>query len=161
VQRSVYLESSIISYLAARPSRDVVTLALQALTREWWQLQRRSYRLVTSGVVLDEIKSGDPDAASRRVELLKTVPLLDVSLVAIELGKRLVQEVPLPVRAGVDALHVAIAAFHGIDFLLTWNSRHIANATFRPRVEEVCRDAGYEPPVLCTPDELMEGAENA
>ena len=80
MQRSVYLESSIISYLAARPSRDVITLALQALTREWWQLHRHSYRLVTSEVVLGEIKAGDPDAASRRLELLEAVPLLDVSL---------------------------------------------------------------------------------
>lgn len=161
MQPSVYLESSIISYLTARPSRDVITLALQALTREWWEAQRRNFRLVTSQVALDEIRAGDPAAANRREALLEGIPLIDVSPEAIQLGQRLVKLVPLPARAGVDALHVATAACHGIDFLLTWNSRHIANAALRPQVERTCREAGYEPPVLCTPDELMEGARDA
>lgn len=161
MQPSVYVESSIISYLAARPSRDVITLALQALTHEWWEVQRRNFRLVTSQVALDEIRAGDPEAATRREAWLEGIPLVDVSPEAIELGQRLVELVPLPARAGVDALHVATAACHGIEFLLTWNSRHIANAALRPRVEKTCREAGYEPPVLCTPDELMEGAQNA
>ena len=156
-QISVYIESSIVSYLAAWPSRDVIALARQQLTHEWWVLRRPAFRLFISQLVLDEIGAGDQEAAARRLQLVREVPLLAVTKSAIGLAKRIQEVARLPEQAGADALHIALAASHGMDYLLTWNSKHIANAEYRPAVERACRLAGLEPPVLCTPDELMGG----
>lgn len=151
----VYIESSIFSYLAARPSRDLLALALQQFTRDWWERRAESFRRVTSELVVREVSAGNPGAARLRLVLLEGIPLLDVSPAAIELAARLARESGLPSKAAADALHIAVAAVHGVEYLLTWNSKHIANAEFRPRVERSCRAAGFEPPVLCTPDQLM------
>jgi len=153
------VETSIISYLAARPSRDLITAARQQVTHTWWRERRPEFDLYVSQVVLDEAAAGDPQAAERRAELLAQLPLLDVTPEVAELAAALIEQVPLPPRAGADAAHIAVAAYYGIDFLLTWNSAHIANAALRPRIEQVCRQSGFRPPVLCTPDELM-GEDN-
>lgn len=156
----LYLESSIISYQAARPSRDLITLARQRLTHDWWDNRRQDFHLYISQIVLDEIEAGDKDAADRRIAIVRGVALLGVSPGVIDLAKSILKSAGLPQQAGADALHIAIAAFHGMDYLLTWNSKHIANAEYRHRVEHTCRRAGFEPPVLCTPDELMGGDPN-
>lgn len=153
----VYLETSIISYLAARPSRDLVTAARQQLTHEWWTRRRSAFEICVSELVIAEAAAGDLDAAERRARLIRDIPLLSIPDEAVNLATRLVGATGLPERAAADALHISIAAYHGIDYLLTWNSTHIANAEFRPKVERACRDHGFEPPVLCTPDELMGG----
>jgi predicted nucleic acid-binding protein len=158
--RSVYAETSIISYLAARPSRDLIVAARQQVTHAWWRDRRPVFDLYISQIVLDEVRGGDSEAAERRVALLAGLPVLDITPEVAGLAAALIARVPLPPRAGADAVHIAVAAYHGIDFLLTWNSAHIANAELRPRVEQVCRESGYQPPVLCTPDELM-GEGNA
>ena len=156
---SGYVETSIISYLAARPSRDLIVAARQQLTHTWWRERRPLFDLYVSQVVLDEILAGDPDAAERRAVLASGIPLLDITPEVADLAAALIQRVPLPITAGADAAHIAAAACHGIEFLLTWNSTHIANAELRPRVERVCRESGYPAPVLCTPDELMGGED--
>ena len=148
-----YVETSIVSYLAARPSRDIVLAAHQAVTREWWA-SRGDYELYTSQFVLDEAAAGDVKAAKERLSALDEAVLLDVTDDAIGLAEHLVRGGGLPAKARVDALHVAMAAVHGMDFLLTWNCTHIANATLRGRIENICRVAGFEPPVICTPLEL-------
>jgi hypothetical protein len=153
VKRRVYVETTIVSYLASRPSRDVVVAGRQQITHRWWEVRRSDFDLVVSQVVLDEIRAGDPEAAGRRLELVVGVPLLDVTP---EVAAQLIARVPLPAQAAADAAHMAVAACHGVDFVLTWNVAHIANAILRRRVENVCRAAGYDAPVLCTPDELME-----
>jgi predicted nucleic acid-binding protein len=155
--RRAYLETSVISYLAARPSRDLVVAARQQLTHEWWRRRRPDFELYVSELVLAEVAAGDPEVAERRIEILAGLPSLTVTKEATDLGRFLVQSVGLPAKARADALHIALAACHGIEYLLTWNSTHIANAELRPRVEAACRRRGYEPPVLCTPDELMGG----
>lgn len=157
---SVYVETSIVSYLAARPSRDLIVAARQQVTHIWWRERRPTFALFVSQVVLDEIRGGDPDAAERRAALVADLPVLDITPEVAELAAALIQGVPLPLRAGADAAHIAAAAYHRIGFLMTWNSTHIANAELRPRVEQVCRDNGYPPPVLCTPDELMGGSDD-
>ena len=157
MRRGVYVETSIISYLAARPSRDLITAAHQQVTHTWWQERRPEFDLYASQVVLDEAAAGDPEAATRRAGLLAELPLLDITAEVAELAAALIERVPLPARAGADAAHIAIAAYHRIDFLLTWNSAHIANAEMRPRIEQVCRESGFPAPALCTPDELMGG----
>ena len=157
---SVYVETSIISYLAARPSRDLIVAARQQLTHTWWRDRRPMFDLYVSQVVLDEILAGDPDAAERRAALVAGIPMLDIVPEVADLAAALIQRVPLPTTAGADAAHIATAAYHRIDFLMTWNSTHIANAELRPRVERVCRESGHPAPVLCTPDELMGGSDD-
>jgi hypothetical protein len=152
---TVYVETSIISYLAAHPSRDLVTAARQQITHTWWRERRPDFMVFASQVVLDEAAAGDPHAAGRRMQLLEGMPLLDLTPEVADLAAALIMRLPLPQRAGADAAHIAVAARHGVNFLLTWNCAHIANAELRPRIERICREQGYSVPVLCTPDELM------
>jgi predicted nucleic acid-binding protein len=152
---SVYLETSIISYLAARPSRDLVTAARQQVTHQWWVTRRASFELLVSELVHSECQRGDLDAAERRAAILTGISLLDITPLAERLAASILVQARLPARAKADALHIAIAASQGIQYLMTWNSAHIANAERRPLVEKTCRGAGLVPPVLCTPDELL------
>jgi len=151
----VYLETTIPSYLTAWPSRDLVRAAHQQITRDWWDKRRMEFELYISQVVLRECQAGAASAAAERLQVLQDLPLLAQTEEATRLAQALVKWVPLPERAAVDALHVAIAAVHGMDYLLTWNCTHIANATLRDPIESVCRGNGYEPPAICTPDELL------
>lgn len=151
----VYLETSVISYLAGRPSRDLFVAAHQQLTQAWWQAERSRFSLCASPLVLREASQGDTIAAAARLRWLEGIPLIAVTKEAERLAERLLQDAALPPKAAADALHIAIAACHRIEFLMTWNCTHIANATKRPLIERVCRNFGVEPPILCTPEELM------
>lgn len=151
----VYLETSVVSYLMALPSRDIVRAAHQQLTRDWWAI-RGQFDLFTSQVVLDEAMRGDPDAAARRLAALQGVALLDVTDQAEKIAARFLAGGVMPAKAAVDALHVAIAVVHGMSYLLTWNCSHIANASIRGKIEATCRAAGLQPPLICTPEELLE-----
>jgi hypothetical protein len=130
--------------------------ANQEATRSWWDTSRPNFDLFVSQVVVDEASSGDIEAARRRLTMIDGLPELDVSDEVEALAGHLLAGAALPEKAKVDALHIAVAAVHGMDYLLTWNCKHIANATKRPLIEAICRAAGYEPPVICTPLELME-----
>ncbi len=155
MKKSVYLETTIPSYLTAWRSPDLIMAANQEATREWWEVARGRFEVFSSAITAQEAAGGDPAAARRRLDALDSIPDLEVSSAAEALAQRLLTEaVPSAPRA--DALHIAVAAVHGMDFLLTWNCAHIANAAFRPKIEAVCRAAGFEPPVICTPPELME-----
>ncbi|NJL27346.1 MAG: type II toxin-antitoxin system VapC family toxin [Thermoanaerobaculia bacterium] len=151
----VYLETTIVSYLTARPSRDIVRAAEQEVTREWWK-SREIFDLYVSELVIDEAAAGDPEAAAQRLEALRGLPMLGMTRDAESLGRDLVRQAALPAKAAIDALHIALAAVHGMNYLLTWNCTHIANATMRGKIEKVCRAAGFEPSVICTPMELIE-----
>jgi predicted nucleic acid-binding protein len=151
----VYIETTIVSYLTARPSRDLVLAAEQEITREWWG-GRLVYDLFISQLVLDEAGAGNADAAALRLNVLGEAVLLDTTEDAISLGRYLLEAGGLPVKAAADALHIAIAAVHGLDYLLTWNCTHIANARKRGKIDSLCRAAGYDPPIICTPLELEE-----
>lgn len=150
-----YLETTIVSYLTAWPSRDIVMAANQQMTHEWWANRRNAFDLFVSQAVIVESNAGDPDASRRRWDVLKHFPLLDISDEVETLAAALMTDVPLPPKAQTDALHIAVAAVHGMNYLLTWNCAHIANATLRAPIELICRSAGYEPPVICTPQEMM------
>ena len=152
----MYIETTIISYLTARPSKDLVQRAHQRLTRKWWQTHRSEFELYVSPLVLQEATAGDAVRARRRLAALEGLRVLGPTEDAIHLARTLVNRRPIPKKAEVDALHIAIAAVHGIEYLLTWNCTHIANARMRSEIEAVCRVESYEPPVLCTPEELME-----
>ena len=153
--KRVYIETSLISYLTARPSWDVVVAARQQITLEWWERRRRDFKLVTSELVLDEAGRGDPDEAPKRLALLEDMVLLQVTAEAEELAGAIIAEGVLPDRAFADALHIAVATVHEVDYLVTWNCAHIANAEILPRVGEICSSLGFRLPVVCTPDELM------
>ncbi len=155
MQPKVYIETTILSYLTGLPSRDLIISAHQQIIREWWQGRIR-FDLYVSQIVVQEACGGDPEAAVLHRQALKEIHVLELSTEARTLAKQLVARVPLPERAAVDALHIAIAVVNGMDFLLTWNCTHIANAAMRQRIESVCRSMGYEPPIICTPEELME-----
>jgi len=155
MKHQVYLETTIPSYLTSWLSRDLVIAAHQQITREWWQ-NRNRFDLFISQVVMREVSGGDSQMAAKRREILENVSVLEVTKEAIELAQKLVDRGPIPEKAAVDALHIAIAVVNGMDYLLTWNCSHIANASMRTKIDHVCRSSGYEPPVICTPEELME-----
>ena len=152
----IYLETTIPSYLAAWPSRDLVTAAHQQITCEWWQVRRSQFELYVSQIVIQEVSAGDSNAAEQRLAAIADIALLDVDEHVAALAENLMVQVPLPARAQVDALHIAVAVVNGMDYLLIWNCTHIANAALREAIRSVCRSMGYEPPVICTPEELME-----
>ncbi|QYK46895.1 MAG: type II toxin-antitoxin system VapC family toxin [Phycisphaeraceae bacterium] len=148
---TVYLETSVVSYVAARPSRDIVVAAQQQLTHEWWNTRRSDFELVIS----DEASAGDPDAAARRLKFLSGLRVLRPTDADASLAQALVARLSLPRRAAIDALHIAIAAANNVQYLLTWNCSHIANAVHRPGIQSVCVESGLSPPLICTPQELM------
>jgi hypothetical protein len=152
----VYIETTFVSYLTARPSRDVVFAGHQQVSQEWWDTQRTNYELCISQLVLGEAGAGDPQAAQERLEVLKNMTLLETTLEALALAKELIGAGALPEKAADDALHIAIAATNGVPFLLTWNCRHLANATMRPLIDAVCAAKDLKAPIICTPEELLE-----
>jgi len=151
-----YIETSVVGYLTAWPSRDIVIAGHQQITRQWWATAADRFELVASQLVIDEASAGDAEAARDRLAALSSVTLLDATDEARQLAEELVAANAIPERKAEDAAHIAIAVTNGVDFLVTWNCRHIANAAMRSEIERVCRRAGYEPTIICTPDELME-----
>lgn len=152
----VYLETTVVSYLTARLSRDLIVAGHQQITHEWWDRRRGDYKLCISQLVLKEAGVGDAQAAQKRLDVLKSMILLEMSDKALELAKGLIRQGALPPKAAEDALHIAIAAMNGIPYLLTWNCRHLANATMRSLIESVCAEYGVKAPIICTPEELLE-----
>ena len=150
---TVYLETTIVSYLTARRSRDVVLAAHQALTRDWWR-GRTAYQLRVSQLVIDEAAVGDPLLRARRLRALQGISVLPLTDAATRLARELVRKGALPEKATVDAFHIGVAAAHEVAYLLTWNCKHLANATMRSTIEAVCRSEGLSPPIICTPEEL-------
>ena len=152
---TVYLETTIPSYLTGRPSRDKVISGNQEATRRWWNQDRANFSLYVSEVVLMEAADGDPLLARARMNALTDIPLLPLTGAAEKLALSLRKRLAMPDKAAVDALHVALAAVYGLSFLLTWNCRHINNPFQLPKIEAACRAAGYPPPVICTPFDLL------
>jgi hypothetical protein len=154
----IYIETTIPSYLTSRTSRDLVTAGHQQLTHHWWDRDRANYEMYVSQFVLDEC-GGDPAMAEKRLNLMVGIAVLDIPDGATLLAKRLVKGGPLPAKAETDALHISIAAANAMDYLVTWNMKHIANAAMKREIDQKCREAGFEPPVICTPEELL-GEDN-
>ena len=151
----VYIETTIPSYLTAWPSRDLVTAAHQQVTREWWETRRNDFDLFVSAIVIEEARAGDERAAARRLEAVEDLPLLELTGEVTGFSEKLIELHMIPEEKAEDALHVAVAVVHGMDYLLTWNLSHIANAEVRNKIERACRFMGYEPPIICTPEELL------
>ncbi|MBI4024904.1 MAG: type II toxin-antitoxin system VapC family toxin [Verrucomicrobia bacterium] len=154
---TVYLETTIISYLIAKPSRDLIVAAHQQITREWWHIRRPLFACCISQVVLDEAALGDKEQARQRLTTLANLHKLPATEAAEKLAATLVEDGALPAVAARDAAHLAIAAAAGTSYLLTWNCRHLANAQILKKAEEVCKKEGFTIPFVCTPEELMGG----
>ena len=152
---SVYLETTIPSYLTAWRSPELSMAAKQQTTRQWGDERREHFDLFISDAVLLEASGGDPDAARLRLEVLDGIPVLNPLTEADEIALALIDRLSLPDRALADAAHIAICIVHGMDYLLTWNCTHIANATYQPMINDVCDDFGFSTLVICTPDQLM------
>jgi len=151
----IYIESTIPSYVVARPARDLLQAARQQLTRDWWDLKREHHELFTSQVVLDEITDGEAEMARQRLKLLRGVPLLELNAAANDLGREVLRSGLLPASADGDAAHIALATVHEMDILLTWNCRHIANVAVQQRLRRLVEQSGYTLPSLATPEEFM------
>jgi len=151
----LYLETTIPSYLTSWPSRDLIIAGHQQITREWWKKRKRAFDLYISQLVVDEAKAGNDEAARERLKAISGLPLLDITKEVESLAIRLLTSGVVPVKASTDAAHIAIATVHGIDYLMTWNCVHLANATITKTVAKICREEGFECPVICTPEELL------
>lgn len=156
MKQKVYIETTIVSYLAARLSNNTIIAGRQVLTQEWWYQCSHSFDLVVSELVFQEAGEGDPEVARRRIDYINDINSLLISEEAVILAEALVSEGVIPQQYGGDALHIAISAVNGIDFLLTWNCKHLANAIRRQQIETIIENKDYQCPVICTPAELME-----
>ena len=151
----VYIETTIVSYLTNRISHDLIVAAHQNSTQDWWMSRRDSFELYTSQLVIREASAGDPSAASRRIEALQGLPLLETTESARRMAGLFLRGGVVPETRAEDALHIALAIVHGMDYLLTWNCKHVANAEIRKALGDICRKQGYVLPDICTPEELM------
>jgi hypothetical protein len=156
MKERVYIETTFVSYLTARPSRDLIVAGHQQITHDWWETRRVDYELCVSQLVLQEAEDGDPQAAHERLDVLATMTMLEINEEAVELAEELVRAGALPAKAGNDALHIAVGAIHRVPYLLTWNCRHMANATMRSKIESACASKRFRAPIICTPEEMME-----
>ena len=154
--RRIYIETSVVSYLRSRPSNDVIKAACQHITTSWWAHGRLRATSYISPYVVEEASAGDPQAAAERLEALREITVLPITAEVLELAEFLLLGGGLPAKASIDALHIACAAYHQMDILLTWNCTHIANPTQLPIMRGLCAAKGYKMPELVTPFELME-----
>lgn len=155
MSETIYIETSIIGYLTVRPSNNLILMANVQATREWWDTRRIQFDLYISQTVLDEVAQGDAEIATKRLEILRDFPLLEVSEAVQNLAIQFLAKSNLPPKAADDALHIAAATVYGLDYLLTWNCKHIANAQIQKKLAQISLDLGYELPTICTPYELM------
>jgi hypothetical protein len=156
VDETVYVETTVVSYLTARPARDLIFAARQEITRRWWRTASERFDLFISPFVIREAQAGDSGAAERRLKAIEEIPFLIPNKDAVALAQRLIHRAAIPLKAAEDAMHVAMAATHGMDYLVTWNFTHIANATMRDKIAYVIESTGFHCPVVCTPEELDE-----
>ncbi|MCX7011041.1 MAG: type II toxin-antitoxin system VapC family toxin [Candidatus Sumerlaeota bacterium] len=153
----LYLETSIVSYYKARLSRDVLVLAHQQITMEFWERRLSRFALFISPIVLAEAGEGNPEAARARLEALRGFGVLPLTAEAERMASLYRSLAALPAKAYRDSLHIALASVHEMDYLATWNCSHIAGAETRRKVAEINKAEGVGQPMLCTPEELMEG----
>ncbi|NEP58807.1 MAG: type II toxin-antitoxin system VapC family toxin [Symploca sp. SIO2G7] len=155
MNETVYIETSFVGYLTARPNNNLIFMANLEITQRWWNTRRSQFILYISQVVLDEAAMGEPEMSAKRLEVLENLPILKLNEAVRDLGTQFLTKSNLPPKASDDAIHIAAATVHGLDYLLTWNCKHIANAQIQRKLAEVCLDFGYQLPVICTPYELM------
>ena len=157
MRAKIYLETTILSYLAARPSRDLLIAAHQQMTHQWWSARRNEFDLFVSELVLEECSMGDTVVAGRRLDLLQEIPILGADDRIAHLAGQILDggAIPPKAAAAADAVHIATATVYGCEFLLTWNCRHIANAELQRKLRRITADHGHDLPLIRAPEELM------
>lgn len=155
MSETVYIETSILGYLTARSTKNLILAANMEITRDWWELRWKNFIIYISEAVLEEITRGYTEIAARRLEIARDFPLLALNQAVQSLALQFLIRSNLPPKARVDAIHIAAATVHGMNYLLTWNCKHIANAQIQGKLAEIRTNFGYELPILCTPNELM------
>ncbi len=153
---TVYLETTVVSYLAARPSRDVAVASMQQITQQLWQDYSDKFTFVVSPIVITEVDEGDADAVKRRCKVISELTTLEVLPEADFLSQKLLDVGAIPQNFSIDAQHIAIATTHGVEYLLSWNQKHIVNEHKLEHIKQVCLESGFEPITICTPAELIE-----
>ncbi|HEY2411954.1 MAG TPA: type II toxin-antitoxin system VapC family toxin [Pirellulaceae bacterium] len=153
---TVYVETTVIGHLVGRILADPIVAGRQYATRQWWTTIEAKHRPYASQLVADECSAGDPSAAAERLHIVRSIEFLTLTSEAIQLTEQLMAGHAIPSSEPRDAAHVSLAAIHGIQYLVTWNFKHIANPSTRRIIESICLSAGYTPPTICTPDELLE-----
>lgn len=156
MKESLYLETTVVSYFVSNPSRDVIALAHQEITREWWQIAIKRFNIFISQVVIEEAALGDPEAAKKRLKELKKFPHLELNSKVEEIAQIYIEKLKIPKKSFRDAAHLAIASVHNIDYLVTWNCTHLANGEVIKKLMNINKFFGIYTPVICTPEELME-----
>ena len=156
MKRMVYLETSVVSYFTARPSPDLVTAARQVWTREWWDVAPQYWTLRISDLVLEEVSRGHASAAALRINALREIERLPITLEAETLAARLIDLHALPPTEPEDALHIAIATVSAAHYLVTWNFAHLVGPDAKLKLYDALRTCSYHPPLLTTPEELLE-----
>ena len=155
MSETVYIETSVLGYLTARSTKNLIIAGNIEVTRDWWELRRSAFTLYISQVVLSEAAQGDAEIAAQRLEAVRGLPLLEVTEAVEDLATQFMMRSNLPSKASDDAIHIALATVSGLNYLLTWNCKHIANAQIQRKLLSICSDCGYTLPIICTPYELM------
>lgn len=155
MSETVYIETSILGYLTARSTRNLILAANIEVTKEWWESRRSAFTLYISQVVLDEVAQGDSKIAANRLEILNGMPLVELNQSVRNLSAQFLSRSNLPPKASDDAVHIAAATVNRLDYLLTWNCKHIANAQIQRKLAQISLDFGYQLPIICTPYELL------
>ncbi len=153
---TVYIESTIISYLAAKPSRDLIVAAHQQITNEWWDTIKQQVECYISPFVIQEISAGDQEAAKRRLDLIEDLSILEVNKEIQNLAQKYFAALDIPEKSRLDAFHLALSVWHEIDYLLSWNCKHIVSGRIKKMLDKVNLELDLKIPILCTPEELME-----
>lgn len=156
MKESVYLETTVVSYYTSKPSRDIIVLAHQEVTRQWWPMATKRYSIFISAVVIEEARLGDEEAARRRLEELKDFPLLELNDEVEKMARVYMEKLKIPEKSFRDAAHLAVASVHNIDYLVTWNCTHLANGEVIKNLMKINKSRGIHIPIICTPEELME-----
>lgn len=156
MKESMYLETTVVSYYTSKPSRDIITIAHQKITRQWWPMAMKRFNVFISEVVIEEARLGDREAAKRRLEELKNFPHLELNNKVEKMAQVYMERLEVPEKSFRDAAHLAVAAVHNIDYLVTWNCAHIANGEVIKKLMKINKSFDMYTPIICTPEELME-----
>ena len=156
IKPRVYLEPTVISHLVARPSNDPILASWQRVSQQLWEDYADRFEFVISPVVRAEIQQGNVVAAQQRLEVVSQLTVLEVLPEANVLAQKLIDAGTVPRNSELDAQHIAIATAHGVDYLVSWNHKHIVNKNKREHINSICQEVGFQPTILCTPMELME-----
>lgn len=156
MKESIYLETTVVSYYTSKPSRDIIALAHQEITRQWWPMAIRRFNVFISEVVIEEARLGNQEAAKRRLEELKNFPHLELNDKVEKMAQVYMKKLEIPEKSFRDAAHLAVASVHNIDYFLTWNCAHLANGEIIKKLIQINESSGIHTPIICTPEELME-----